>query len=62
MLGNLPRKTPGIWKQIAHGVGVTHEPEITEVDLNTSTDLMLILASDGVWDVLTPEDIRKVRL
>lgn len=45
---------------MAHSVGVTHEPEIIEVDLNATTDLMLVMASDGVWDVLTPEDIRKV--
>lgn len=48
-------------RQIAHSVGVTHEPEITEFDLDPHSDVMLVLASDGVWDVLSAEDIRKVR-
>lgn len=46
---------------MAHSAGVTHEPEITEIDLDPRRDVMLVLASDGVWDVLSAEDIRKVR-
>ncbi|CAM9312728.1 unnamed protein product [Ectocarpus sp. 13 AM-2016] len=42
-------------------VGVTYEPEITEFDLDPRSDVMLVFASDGVWDVLSAEDIRKVR-
>lgn len=47
--------------QIAHSVGVTHEPEVVEVDLDARMDVMLVLASDGVWDVLSADDIRKVK-
>lgn len=46
---------------MAHSVGVTYEPEITEFDLDPRSDVMLVFASDGVWDVLSEEDIRKVR-
>ncbi|CAN0458698.1 unnamed protein product [Ectocarpus sp. 12 AP-2014] len=42
-------------------VGVIYEPEITEFDLDPRSDVMLVFASDGVWDVLSAEDIRKVR-
>ena len=45
---------------MAHSVGVTHEPEIAEFDLDPRKDVMLVLATDGVWDVLSVEDIRKV--
>lgn len=47
--------------QVAHSTGVTCEPEITEVELDASTDVMLVIATDGVWDVLSGEDVRKVR-
>lgn len=47
---------------MAHSVGVTHEPEIAEFDLDPRNDVMLVLATDGVWDVLSAEDIRKVRV
>ncbi|CAM9280952.1 unnamed protein product, partial [Scytosiphon promiscuus] len=50
-----------IGDKMAHSVGVTYEPDITEIDLNPRLDVMLVLASDGVWDVLSAEDIRKVR-
>lgn len=45
---------------MAHSVGVTFEPEIMEVELDPRSDVMLVLATDGVWDVLSAEDIRKV--
>ncbi|CAM9896539.1 unnamed protein product, partial [Pylaiella littoralis] len=50
-----------IGDKMAHSVGVTYEPEIFEFDLDPRRDVMLVLASDGVWDVLSAEDIRKVR-
>lgn len=45
---------------MAHSVGVTYQPEVTEFDLDTRNDVMVVLASDGIWDVLSAEDIRKV--
>lgn len=45
---------------MAHSVGVTFEPDIMEFDLDPRSDVMLVLATDGVWDVLSAEDIRKV--
>ena len=55
--------TPPLWPaQMAHSVGVTHEPEIAEFDLAPRNDVMLVLATDGVWDVLSVEDIRRVGL
>lgn len=37
--------------QIAHSVGVSAEPEVTEHTLEPG-DLFLIMASDGIWDVM----------
>ena len=37
---------------IGHKIGVTHEPEVEYWKL-MNDDYFIILASDGVWDVLT---------
>jgi serine/threonine protein phosphatase PrpC len=36
---------------IAHGLGVSCEPEITQYNLDLA-DKFLICATDGVWDVI----------
>ncbi len=36
-------------------MGVTAEPEVTEFEL-TGDDTFLILASDGLWDVVSNHD------
>jgi hypothetical protein len=38
-------------------VGCTCEPEITYVRLQPGVDCFLVLATDGVWDVLTNEQV-----
>mmetsp|Transcript_11480 Transcript_11480/g.8405 ORF Transcript_11480/g.8405 Transcript_11480/m.8405 type:complete len:125 (-) Transcript_11480:164-538(-) len=43
----------------AHSVGVTYEPEITKFDL-VPDDKFIILASDGVWEFLTNEEVAEV--
>lgn len=41
--------------KIAASVGVSAEPEITEMEL-TSSDKILVLGSDGVWEFLSNQD------
>ena len=41
---------------LASKIGVTSDPEIREIQL-TSQDKALILASDGVWEVLSNEEV-----
>lgn len=55
-----PAARPVDERQVAHSIGVTCEPEVTEVDLDASRDAVLLMASDGVWDVLTPQDVGEV--
>lgn len=43
-----------IGDRIAHSVGVSSVPEITEF-IVSSKDKILIIASDGVWEFLTNE-------
>jgi serine/threonine protein phosphatase PrpC len=44
--------------QIAASVGVLSEPEITEWKF-TNDDKFLVLASDGVWEFIESEEVRK---
>lgn len=44
---------------VASSVGVSQEPEIFECCL-TPEDKMLILASDGIWEYMTNEEVLKV--
>lgn len=43
---------------VAHKVGVTADPEITPIDL-IEEDLFIIIATDGLWDVLSPRQAVK---
>jgi len=43
---------------VAHKVGVTAEPEITPIDL-IEEDLFIIIATDGIWDILSPRQAVK---
>ncbi len=42
---------------VVHSVGVLSTPEFTEVDLDAAADCMLVLASDGLWDFLSNEEV-----
>ena len=44
---------------IAHSVGVIHEPEVTEHALQEH-DVFIVLASDGVWEFLSNDDVVKI--
>lgn len=46
--------------QVAPGGLVTAEPEQQVIDIEPATDRFVILASDGVWDVLRDEDAAAV--
>jgi len=39
-------------------VGCTSDPEVTFTTLRPHTDQVLVMATDGVWDVLTNEQVR----
>merc|ERR1712100_883114 len=44
---------------VAHSVGVNSEPEILELDLGKD-DKFIILASDGVWEFLSNEEVANI--
>ena len=44
---------------LAHSLGVSTSPEVKRFCLD-STDKFIILASDGVWEFLSNEDIAKI--
>lgn len=44
---------------VASSVGVNTEPDVNEVKI-TPQDKALVIASDGVWDMLSNEEITKV--
>jgi hypothetical protein len=41
----------------AASVGCTSDPEVSYTTLRPNVDHMLVMASDGVWDVLTNEQV-----
>ena len=47
---------------IAHSIGATHKPEIIEytLDMKIKRDTFLILASDGVWQYMTNNEVAKI--
>ena len=44
---------------IAHTVGVSTDPEVMKFELKPD-DKFIIIASDGVWEFLSNEDIAKI--
>jgi serine/threonine protein phosphatase PrpC len=47
--------------RVAHSVGVSAEPEVLEFTL-TLNDKFLVIASDGVWEFLSNEDVAQIIL
>ena len=45
--------------KVAHSVGVTAEPETLEFTLGLN-DKFLVIASDGVWEFLSNEDVANI--
>jgi len=45
--------------EVASRVGVNGEPEILELDLQKD-DKFIVLASDGIWDFLSNEEVSKI--
>ena len=46
---------------VAHSVGVTAEPETMQFTLGLN-DKFLVIASDGVWEFLSNEDVANIVL
>jgi len=44
-----------IGDSVAHGLGVSSEPQVTEIDVSEE-DEFLLLCSDGVWEFITSEE------
>ena len=42
--------------RVAHSVGVSSVPEVTEFYLSRD-DKFIVIASDGVWEFLSNEDV-----
>ena len=53
--------TRSIGDLVAQSVGVTSFPDIIEVDL-TKEDKFIIIASDGVWEFLSNEEVAEIVL
>ena len=49
--------TRSIGDMAATSVGVTASPEITVFPTLTSNDKILVIASDGIWDRMTNQEI-----
>ena len=46
---------------VAKTVGVTHEPEIKVFpNLNPSSDRIVVIASDGLWDRIPNDEITRI--
>ena len=46
---------------VAASVGVSPEPEVLDFDLEPN-DKFIVIASDGVWEFLSNEDVMKIVL
>lgn len=49
-----------IGDEMAKKFGVTAEPSIMQIKVSHKTDLFVILASDGVWEVVSNESITEI--
>lgn len=47
--------------KVAHSVGVTAEPDTLEFTLGLH-DKFIVIASDGVWEFLSNEDVAQIVL
>ena len=49
-----------IGDRLAHKVGVSDIPEIKEFSIEDTTPLAVVLASDGVWEFMTNEEVSEI--
>ena len=49
-----------IGDQLAHKVGVSDEPEIKEYDAEDVNALAVVVASDGVWEFMSNEEVKNI--
>ena len=47
---------------IAHQVGVSDIPEIEEFNIEQVEPLVLILASDGIWEFMTNDEVKNIAM
>ena len=53
-------RTIGDW--YAHTLGCTCLPDITHTVLDLRYDKAVVIASDGVWNVMTPEEVARMSM
>lgn len=46
-----------IGDSIAKTIGVTSEPELSQLEINEKNDLFIVLGTDGIWDVMNNEEV-----
>lgn len=46
-----------IGDEVAHSIGVSCEADVTRRELHSASDLFIVLASDGVWDFMKPQEV-----
>ena len=49
-----------IGDRLAHRVGVSDIPEIKEFNIDENTPLAVVLASDGVWEFMSNEEVSEI--
>ena len=49
-----------IGDKLAHKVGVSDVPEIKEFNISDMNPLAVIVASDGVWEFMTNEEVKNI--
>lgn len=47
---------------VAKSVGVTYEPEIKVLNNLTSHDKIVVIASDGLWDRISNDEITRMMI
>ena len=45
---------------IPHQIGVISEPQFNTIELQPTQDKFIIMATDGLWDHLNPEDVFEI--
>lgn len=45
---------------VAHSAGVSSEPEFSEYEFNAANDLVLVMASDGLWEFMSDQEVMDI--
>lgn len=45
---------------VSKSVGVTYEPEIKSIDTLSRKDKFIVIASDGLWDRISNDEVTRI--